>query len=81
MAKLISFFIPIEKLVKFKRKRKRNYVLDLFLLLRRAVPTAHEVPWPGVESVLQLLAYATATPGPSHICALHCSCNVRSLTR
>ena len=32
-----------------------------------------EVPWLGVESELQLLAYAaaTATPDPSHLCDLH----------
>ena len=32
-----------------------------------------EVPRPGVESELHLLAYATviATPDPSHICDLH----------
>ena len=34
-----------------------------------------EVPKLGVESELQLLAYATATeiPDPSHVCNLYCS--------
>ena len=34
-----------------------------------------EIPWLGVESDLQLPAYATDTamPDPSRICDLHCS--------
>ena len=34
-----------------------------------------EVPRPGAESELQLLAYASATEteDPSHVCDLHCS--------
>ena len=36
-------------------------------------PQHMEVPRPGVESELQLPAYATATamPDPSHVCDLH----------
>ena len=38
-------------------------------------PVAHEVPWLGVESEMQLLAYATATSmwDLSHICNLRYS--------
>ena len=38
-----------------------------------AHPQPMEVPSLGVQSELQLLAYttATATPDPSHVCALH----------
>ena len=56
--------------------------LSLFLLFR-ATPTAYGGPSLGVESELQLLAYATdtATPDPSHIYNLHHSSRkARSLT-
>ena len=54
---------------------KLSHLFLLLLLLFRAVPGAYEFPKLGVESELQLLAYATATPkqDPSHICDLHCS--------
>ena len=49
---------------------KRN---SFFFLLFRAVPTHLEVPRLGVESELQLLAYATARAisDLSHVCDLH----------
>ena len=52
-----------------------GFPVENFFFLFRAVPAAMEVPRLGVELELQLLAYATATamPGLSHICTLHCS--------
>ena len=49
--------------------------LFCFVFLFRATPAAHVISWAGVESELQLLAYATttATLDPSRTCDLHCS--------
>ena len=60
------------------------FFLFLSFLLVMAAFMAYEVPGLGVESELELLAYATATAtkDPSCICNLHCSThgNARSLT-
>ena len=59
------------------------FFLSFFLLVLRAIHPHVEVPRLGVELELQLPAYttATATPDPSHVCALyHSPGNARSLT-
>ena len=50
-----------------------TFCLFVCFLLFRVTPLAYEIPRLGIESKLQLLAYATATAtrDPSHVCKLH----------
>ena len=67
-----------------QNKDKYSYFLFFFFFfcfsfLFRATPADMEVPRLGVESDLQMPAYATATQDLSHICDLHHSSRQRRI--